>query len=140
MLIRPAADADLAQLLELDEIARRGDEHRRRFIEERLAQGQMLVAEHDGRVAGYAVFDRSFFEHGFVHMLYVGEQDRGHGTGAALLGAAATACATSRVFTSTNLSNRPMQHLLRREGWISSGTVYGLDEGDPELFSYVDAG
>jgi hypothetical protein len=34
----------------------------------------------------------------------------------------------------TNLSNQPMQRLLTRLGWQSAGIVYGLDEGDPELF------
>jgi len=41
---------------------------------------------------------------------------------------------TAKLFTSTNLSNQPMQRLLARLGWRSVGIVYGLDEGDPELF------
>jgi len=37
------------------------------------------------------------------------------------------------MFTSTNRSNLAMQSLLRREGWLFSGELDGLDEGDPEL-------
>ncbi|MFD7964291.1 hypothetical protein ACFV5J_26165 [Streptomyces zaomyceticus] len=48
--------------------------------------------------------------------------------------AAADSCTTSKLFTSANVSNQPMQRLLRRAGWDSVGLVHGLDEGDPELF------
>ncbi|MFB6715807.1 MULTISPECIES: hypothetical protein [unclassified Streptomyces] len=38
------------------------------------------------------------------------------------------------MFTSTNVSNQPMQQLLQRAGWRPVGLLHGLDEGDPELF------
>ena len=40
-----------------------------------------------------------------------------------------------RLFTSTNVSNLPMQQLLQHAGWSATGILHGLDEGDPELFS-----
>ena len=48
--------------------------------------------------------------------------------------------ASAKLFTSTNLSNQPMQRLLARLGWRSGGIVYGLDEGDPELFLLAPTG
>jgi hypothetical protein len=33
-----------------------------------------------------------------------------------------------------------MQRLLGRLGWQSAGIVYGLDEGDPELFFLAPSG
>lgn len=40
---------------------------------------------------------------------------------------------TEKLFTSTNLSNLPMQSLLVRLGYLLSGVIHHLDEGDPEL-------
>ena len=67
-------------------------------------------------------------------MLMVAEGARGQGIGAELLLDAQQKRETAKLFTSTNLSNQPMQRLLARLGWRSVGIVYGLDEGDPELF------
>jgi hypothetical protein len=36
-------------------------------------------------------------------------------------------------FTSTNLSNIPMQSLLAKMGYLLSGVIHHLDEDDPEL-------
>jgi hypothetical protein len=45
-------------------------------------------------------------------------------------------CKTIKLFTSTNESNKPMQELMIKMGYQPSGTVYNLDEGDPELFYF----
>lgn len=42
-------------------------------------------------------------------------------------------CATPKLFTSTNVSNLPMQALLRKLGYHESGIIFNLDPGDPEL-------
>ena len=139
MLIRVAVDDDLARVVDLAPIARQADGARKRYLADRLADRELLVADQDGGIVGYVVQDRSFFERGFVHLLYVGEQHRRHGGGAALLAASVGACGTRRVFTSTNVSNAPMQGLLAARGWVRAGTVDGLDDGDPEAFYYVDA-
>jgi len=137
--IRAAAGDDLLRVIAIDDIARRPDGSRGRLLEARLAERQMLVAEQDEEIVGYAIQDCSFFECGFVHLLYVSDQHRRQGIGAALLAASVTACATSRVFTSTNVSNDRMQRLLSKLGWVRAGLVDGLDTGDPEVFYYVDA-
>ena len=139
METRSAHGDDLAKLIAIDEVARRPDESRKRFLAERLADRQMLVAADGEQVVGYVVQDCSFFERGFVHVLYVSEEHRRRGVGAALLAAAVAACGTSRVFTSTNRSNERMQALLDKLGWQRAGEVYGLDEGDPEVFFYADS-
>jgi hypothetical protein len=45
-------------------------------------------------------------------------------------------CITGKLFTSTNESNKPMQGLLQSLAYQPSGTVYNLDEGDPEIFYF----
>ena len=57
----------------------------------------------------------------------------GSGGYACALRAAELDCQTGKVFTSTNQSNLPMQRLCDRLGFIKSGYVENLDEGDPEL-------
>lgn len=41
--------------------------------------------------------------------------------------------ATEKLFTSTNQSNVPMQNLLIQLGFVESGYIENLDEGDAEL-------
>jgi ribosomal protein S18 acetylase RimI-like enzyme len=94
----------------------------------------MRVAVAADEILGYCVTERAFFGHWFVVMLMVAEGARGRGIGTELLLDAQRQRDTAKLFTSTNLSNQPMQRLLARLGWSSAGIVYGLDEGDPELF------
>ena len=42
-------------------------------------------------------------------------------------------CRTPKLFTSTNLSNLPMQSLLAKLEYQLSGVIHNLDEGDPEI-------
>jgi hypothetical protein len=44
-----------------------------------------------------------------------------------------SACETAKLFTTTNLSNLPMQSLLAKLGYKLSGVIDDLDLGDPEL-------
>ena len=94
----------------------------------------MRVAVAADEIVGYCVTERAFFGQWFVAVLMVAEGARGHGIGAELLLDAQRRREPAKLFTSTNLSNQPMQRLLARLGWRSVGIVYGLDEGDPELF------
>lgn len=58
------------------------------------------------------------------------------GLGAALTAHFQTMCAGSKLFTSTNMSNRVMQDLLIRAGFRPSGYIDNLDENDPEIVFY----
>jgi ribosomal protein S18 acetylase RimI-like enzyme len=91
------------------------------------------VACLSSRVVGIAVVDRTFFGNAFVQMLRVKDDNRRQGIGGALIRDLAHHRTTEKLFTSTNLSNHPMQTLLSKLGWESAGIVYGLDDGDPEL-------
>ncbi|HEY7145528.1 MAG TPA: GNAT family N-acetyltransferase [Streptosporangiaceae bacterium] len=98
-----------------------------------------LVAVEDGEVAGFvALKPGHFFGRDFVDLLLVASRWRRHGIGRALMRAALRSASTSRVFVSTNESNTPMRELLASEGWIPSGVLTGLDEGDPEHVFFHD--
>lgn len=130
--IRPATSADIGPICEFDHVAQEESERRvfiRRSIEASFCS--VIVAEEE--VVGYAVFDYSFYGYGFVSMLYIHPDYRRQGAGVMLMRHLQTLCQTAKLFTSTNLSNLPMQSLLARLGYILSGVIHHLDENDPEL-------
>ncbi|MGN9788775.1 N-acetyltransferase family protein [Nonomuraea sp. ZG12] len=132
--VRAGRAADATALVILDPVARSDGGDRRGSIERWCRDGSVLVADTPPGLVGYCVVEHTFFEQGFVTMLMVAESARGHGVGERLLRAAAASCRTAKLFTSTNLSNHPMQRLLQRVGWRPVGMVHGLDDGDPEVF------
>ena len=130
--IRPAVENDIEVLCTLDHIARRKDE-RREFIRREVAAGNCFVAVMNEIVIGYGVLNYNFYDNGCIDMLYIDSDHRRCGAGAALLKHMESRCRTSKLFTSTNLSNLPMQSLLAKLGYVESGVIHNLDEGDPEI-------
>ncbi|WP_326671695.1 MULTISPECIES: GNAT family N-acetyltransferase [unclassified Streptomyces] len=134
LAVRRASETDADALARIDSVAAEGDEARRRNIRNWCRQGLAAVAEDESGPLGYCVVEYTFFEQGFVTMLMVAPAARGRGVGGRLLADAAASCSAPKLFTSTNVSNQPMQRLLQRAGWSPVGLLHGLDEGDPELF------
>ncbi|MGW1341057.1 N-acetyltransferase family protein [Kribbella sp. NPDC002412] len=133
--VRRAAATDWKSLTEIDAIAAAGNEARAEAIRRWCEQDLALTAEDEmQRLVGYVTIEYTFFEQGFVTMLMVDANVRRQGIGRLLLDAAKTSCTTPKLFTSTNVSNLPMQQLLQHAGWSATGILHGLDEGDPELF------
>lgn len=129
--IRLAQESDLESICNLDAIAQQ-DQHRRDFIARSVFSSNCYVAI-DPQVLGYGVLEYTFFENGFVSMLYVHPTYRQRGVGIQLMQHLEATCQTPKLFTSTNLSNLPMQSLLAKLGYRLSGVIHDLDEGDPEL-------
>ena len=101
-----------------------------------MAAGTCHVADSGGELLGYGVLSHTFYGHGFVELLYVHPGRRRRGAGAALLLHFESLCRSPKLFTSTNLSNLPMQSLLNRAGYALSGVIHNLDEGDPEVIYF----
>ncbi len=131
MHIRRGALPDRAAIKELDETIT-VEERRAQAIDRWLSDGQCWVAVEE-RIVGYGVIAYTFFERGFVEVLYVAKSHRGRGVGLALMNHFCQICETADIFTSTNQSNVPMQRLLAKGGFRPSGLIENLDEGDPEL-------
>ncbi|AUT64035.1 N-acetyltransferase [Paraburkholderia terrae] len=133
--IRAAMSADIAALIELDSIAQRSLQ-RRAYIENAAIATQCWLATEPGDGAspvGYGVLNQNFFEHDFVSLIVVGEESRRRGIGIAILRELETQCRGPKLFTSTNESNTPMRALLSQCGFVESGYIDNLDEGDREL-------
>lgn len=138
MEIRLATDRDLDEVLDVDRFARAGDQERMDFLVEACRAGHTLIAV-DGDVLGYAVTTpKHFFARDFIDLVMVREASRRSGVGRALVAASVALAKTPQVFSSTNESNAPMRALFQSEGWTLSGTLDGLDEGDPELVFFID--
>ena len=130
--IRPANGNDVEALYSLDLVARRENE-RREFIRRSVASGACFVAVAEDEVIGYGVLNYTFYANGCVDMLYVHSGHRRRGAGAALLQHIESLCQTPKLFSSTNLSNLPMQSLLAKSEYVLSGVIHNLDDGDPEI-------
>jgi ribosomal protein S18 acetylase RimI-like enzyme len=136
--LRHATYADLPAVAALDPAFTSGSE-RHRLVTEAVTTGPTVchVAESGAEAAevvGYVVLrPRHFFDRDFVETLVVAEAARRHGVGTRLLGHAVQGARTQQVFVSTNTSNAAMRALLERAGWTLSGSLEGIDEGDPEL-------
>lgn len=92
-----------------------------------------MVAIRNGQVAGYVLTHDDFFGYGFVSLVVVAPGQQRRGVGLRLLAAAEYACQTEKLFTSTNVSNLVAQRLFASAGFVRSGRIDHLDEGDPEL-------
>jgi ribosomal protein S18 acetylase RimI-like enzyme len=132
MHIRVVTFDDLPALCKLDTFAAEYPE-RREAIHAWIGQGICRLAEVDGEPAGYGVLTYHFFGSAFIEMLMVDVRFRGRGVGLALVEHFQAICLGPKLFSSTNLSNRPMQSLLLKAGFKPSGYIHNLDENDPEL-------
>lgn len=136
MLIRESTQADLTAIRQFDETARH-DSQRLAYIAASVTEGESFSIVEDNTVAGYLIINQSFFHRTFLSLLYIDQAFRDKG-----LGRRALRWCRNRIggpfFTSTNLSNARMIHLLRSEGFLDSGIIYNLDQGDPELVFYWD--
>ena len=65
-------------------------------------------------------------------MIVVAAAARRRGVARRLLGAVEVRCDRPKLFTSTNASNGAAQALFERAGFVRSGVIENLDEGDPE--------
>jgi len=130
--IRLAVESDIDALCSLDSIAREENE-RREFIRREVASGTCSVAVADEEIIGYGILNYTFYHTGCIETVYIHTEHRRRGAGAALLRHMELLCQTSKLFTSTNLSNLHMQALLAKLDYELSGIIHNLDEGDPEI-------
>ena len=137
--IRKAAPTDGDALIAIDDIATGGDDDRRALLNAAIDAGHCLVFDAGDGINGFVVtIPKAFFGRDLVELLMVERTRRRAGIGRRLLRAAVSSASTTRVFTSTNISNSPMRALLAREGWSVSGELLGLDDDDPEIVYFVD--
>ena len=132
ILVRPATTEDAKAIKTLDTVVPL-DPARALCIDEWLEKDTVLIAELNGKVIGYGVFNHAFFRQSQVDMLMVDENYRGQRVGEHLLLKLEKLCDTPKFWVTTNLSNHRMQRLLTRLGYKPCGYIDELDPGDPEV-------
>ena len=103
------------------------------FIRRAVDSGDAHLLEEEGKVIAVGVLEYTFFEHGFISLVFVDPEERRTGVGEMLFRYLISFCRTPKVFSSTNRSNFPMQALFGKVGFKRSGIIHNLDPGDPEL-------
>jgi GNAT superfamily N-acetyltransferase len=131
--IRQAQEEDINVICSFDHMAKDNKGSRRKFIVESVKKKLCYVAEVDGKAVGYTVLNYTFYSNGMIEMLYVHPEYRRQGVGTELIKYVESICKTEKLFTSTNQSNLPMQGIMNKMGYVPSGFIDNLDEGDPEI-------
>jgi GNAT superfamily N-acetyltransferase len=135
-IIREATAGDVDDILNLEtQITGLSHVREREIVGAAISAHDCLVSTDDAEsVIGYVVLaQKSFFGRDFVRLLGVSDGHRRLGVATALLAGALAQCATKTVFISTNESNVVMRSLLAHDGWTFSGSLSGIDDGDPEF-------
>lgn len=132
MELRIAQITDADEMIAFDHVAA-SEPARVQFIHDQIESSACYVAVIDAKVVAYAVLNYKFYDNGWIEMLYVHPQFRHQGIGSTLIRHLINACCKTKLFTSTNQSNFPMQRLLATLEFDRSGFIENLDEGDPEL-------
>ena len=112
---------------------------REEFVRRAIPRQGVYVLEQGRRIIGIGVLEYTFFEHGFISLLYVSPSARRAGAGESLLQCFVSTSQTPKLFSSTNRSNKPMQAFFAKVGFPPSGIIHNLDPDDPELVYYKRA-
>ena len=109
---------------------------REQKITRAILENQCFIILANNSKVGFVIFDYRFFDQGWIELIIIDKGYRGRGIGGKTIDLICEQSKSSKVFTSTNLSNTPMQSVLAKAGFMYSGKLEGLDDDDPELFYY----
>jgi len=134
--IRQAVLEDYEALCALDPVAATSWERRSRIRDWVMSSRCYVLPEKNGVLVAYGVLTHDFFDQAFIQIVMVSREYQRQGFGAAMVSQLKSIKRGSKLFSSTNLSNRPMQMLFAKLGFRISGCIDNLDDGDPEIIFY----
>ena len=135
MNILKAKIEDLDEILELDYLVV-GSLDRGNFIKESIERDNCFILR-DNTIKALLIYDKSFFDNTFISLVVVHPLERRKGYASKLIKELIKTAPTDKIFSSTNKSNLTMKKVFKSLGFIESGLVENLDEGDPEIFYYM---
>ncbi len=113
-----------------------GNTSRKDFIEQAIKQGRCILVNENEDVAGFLIYDTHFFECTFISLVIVSPAKRRKGIASQLMNDLVRTAPTDKIFSSANRSNKSMQKVFEANGFVESGIVKNLDEGDPEIIYF----
>lgn len=135
MNVKKAQIRDLAAIIAID-METIGTDRRKEEIQDAIEKENCIVAKVNDHVVGFLIYHTTFFDCAFISLVIVPANERRKGYASSLLHEMVRTSPTRKVFSSTNQSNQSMQEVFKANGFIESGIVENLDEGDPEIIYY----
>ncbi|WP_342430092.1 GNAT family N-acetyltransferase [Neobacillus sp. FSL H8-0543] len=132
---------EIAQLIDLDDIVKIdkqviGNNCRCEYIRKAIEEERCIVANDKNLIVGFLIFDTHFFGCSFISLIIVRPTERRKGYATSLIEYFINISPTKKIFSSTNKSNQRMQEVFKANGFIQSGFIENLDEGDPEIIYF----
>ncbi|MGE7308076.1 GNAT family N-acetyltransferase [Priestia megaterium] len=130
-----------AEITDLDKIIRIdcevvGHKNRQDYIKNAIELGHCIIAKEKDAIVAFLVYDTNFFECAFISLIIVSPTRRRKGIASQLMDYMCKTSPTIKIFSSTNRSNISMQKVFETNGFVQSGFVENLDEGDPEIIYF----
>lgn len=135
MDILTATNQELEAVCAIDESVL-GNDSRQVYLSQAIANGNCIVAMVKNSIAGFIIYDTTFYSNTFIWMVVVSPDFRRKGVATALIRHVESICPTEKLFTSTNESNDAMMCLCESLGFVKSGWIENLDDSDPEIVYY----
>lgn len=135
IIIEKATGDDFEHVCAFDRMVL-GDSSRQNFLANAIKAAQCLIARIGDVRVGFAVLEQSFYGQSFISLLIVHRDYRRRGVATALIRHIESICPTEKLFISTNESNVIMQRVCEALGFVRSGYIENLDEGDPEIIYF----
>ena len=134
LIVERATDDDLADVIAVDAAHMR--HARADHLAEAVKRHECYIVREGWDVLGFAILTQSFFEQYFIDLIVVHPDQRRKGVASALMQHIEKIVPAEKLFTSTNQSNAPMQALCEKLGFVKSGWIDNLDDGDPEIIYF----
>ncbi|PEK95405.1 GNAT family N-acetyltransferase [Bacillus mycoides] len=134
--VAKASIDDLDSILHID-VDVIGDDSRRDYIKHAIDEGTCIIAKEDNSISGFLTYDTNFFGYTFLSLIIVSPSKRRQGHASSLISYMLRHSPTQKIFSSTNKSNTNMQKVFKANGFMRSGMIENLDEGDPDLIFHA---
>ncbi len=129
MRVERTTEDDLADVIAIDPA-------RAEYLTSAIQKRECYIVREGWDLLGFAVLTRGFFDQYFIELLIVRPDRRRQGAATALMQHVEQIVPAEKLFTSTNQSNAPMRALCEKLGFVQSGWIDNLDEGDPEIIYF----
>ncbi|MEK3981676.1 GNAT family N-acetyltransferase [Psychrobacillus sp. FSL K6-2836] len=128
--------SDLDEIVKID-IEVIGNDSRRKYINKAIEEDRCIAIKNESSVVGFLIFDIHFFNCSFISLIIIKPTERRKGYATSLIEYFISISPTNKIFSSTNQSNITMQEVFKAIGFMQSGIIENLDEGDPEIIYFI---